>query len=75
LDLLRRNIDLLANDLRQAGYDRLSFGFSGNESFQRDPAPNQFGHQAAGQKPPEAATEAPQPILLTDSATGLDLRI
>ncbi len=75
LDLLRRNIDLLANDLRQAGYERLSFAFAGDQRAGGQPMPQQ-SDQAATTPDPVAPTPDPlQPQGRTLTGDGLDLRI
>lgn len=69
LDLLRRNIELLAQDLRDAGFQSLSFSFGGGQD-RPDAAP---ARPAVFAEAPLAAPEAATPIRI--AAAGLDLRL
>lgn len=75
LELLRRHVDLLGDDLRDAGYEGLSFSF-GRENG-RDAAPD-----ASDRTPDTASGGAPPPdrprshtALPMISAVGLDIRL
>ena len=73
LDLLRRNIDQLANEYRSLGYGALSFAFQG-DGTPRDGHPG--GHQPGGAPLTMAEDISPDtaPPPLT-AATGMDIRI
>ncbi len=79
LELLRRHIDLLASDLRQAGYDRLSFGFAADQQAGGQPTPEHANRQetATQQDTAPVTNPAQQPgmLSLTLSEGGLDLRL
>lgn len=72
-DLMRRNIDALAREFRELGYEQSSFSFhhQGNRDRADQPAASRAkrdGPVFAGEVPP--ATPAPRP-----AASGLDLRL
>ncbi|PQO22875.1 hypothetical protein C2I36_10765 [Rhodobacteraceae bacterium WD3A24] len=75
LDLLRRHVSMLADELRQAGYDALNFSFSDG----REDAPAPQAHAPVTPAEPEAdgdagAGPAPPPRRPGEDA-GLDLRL
>ncbi len=77
LELLRRHIDLLASDLRLAGYERLSFGFSGDQTAGGRSQQGDSPATAAEKEPADLAESAQIPLSvdLTLSGDGLDLRL
>jgi flagellar hook-length control protein FliK len=75
IDLLRRNIEMLASEFRELGYTSVSFTFSGNGSG-RD------GHMTSGDKADQAVPQdAPDQTSLTPARLsiapngGVDLRL
>lgn len=83
LDLLRRNIDLLARDLRDLGFQSLNFSFQNGpgsraDSWQTEPAPS-FAEASADRGDSAALLPrqfVPQPASATTLANGgLDLRL
>ena len=77
LDLLRRNIEMLASQLRELGYKNLSFSFAGqgdnfgSDQDQRDDTQN------PGADDPVSAVPAPQPDrarIIVGYAGGVDIR-
>ena len=76
LDLLRRNIDLLAGDLRQMGYERLSFAFSNDQGQGGDPSPRRhLADQIKSETMMSQSPALPEPLRLSLGGDGLDLRI
>ncbi len=85
LDFLRRHIDLLATQLRELGYDRLSFAFSGEgqspgngSAGGNDPPPARTGDAGSGtsDRPGETPETSPTPLRLAlDSGRGIDIRL
>lgn len=80
LDLLRRNIESLAQDLRQAGFAATSFTFSGEGAAGRDARQGQSGQapNASAPVPGYASGTASrdEPIRLRlDTGGGIDLRL
>ena len=73
LDLLRRNIDMLAQDFRDLGYAHTSFAFGGGGS---EPPPRSLSPRPPSAPAPEAAV-APgfHRSAVTVPAEGLDLRL
>ena len=78
LDLMRRHADALSSDLRQAGFDRLSFSFgqgSGEQASGDDrsalPRPELDTSEAGANKRPDPANPAPARAV----AQGLDIRL
>lgn len=74
LELMRRNIDQLAQEYRDMGYDALDFSFgqdSGGRDQQAEPPPH--GQKVGDEYPDLQATRNP-PMLRT-AATGIDIRI
>lgn len=73
LDLLRRHIDVLAQDFRDLGFANLSFSFAqGGESSQPE------AETIAGSGPPDEATPVPAPARhapARPAGGGLDLRL
>ena len=75
LELLRRNIDQLAYELNDLGYQNLSFSFSGDAN-QRDSDGANGGTVAEQTGSIEEMDELPSPIRMTLGATDrLDLRL
>lgn len=78
LDLLRRNIDMLASQLRELGYKDLSFSFaSQGESFDRT-KDHDSDHQMFAENNPVSPHEAPPQGLMRISVTdtgGIDIRL
>ncbi len=77
LDLLRRNIDILAQQLRDIGYQNLSFSFAGQGGdFGGDNAENPQTQTpaAGGDAQPIDATSMPLRINL-DGTNGVDIRL
>lgn len=72
LDLLRRNIDMLAQDFRDLGYVQTSFSFGGGS----EPSSPSFSLPPQGAPAPKATVAAgfDQPTL-TARSEGLDLRL
>jgi flagellar hook-length control protein FliK len=77
LDLLRRNIDLLAQDFREMGYESLEFSFG-----QERRSPDAFAHEAGsgggdGEAGAAGETErlAQPRRSMTITGAGLDLRL
>ncbi len=83
LEVLRRNIDLLANDLREQGYERLSFEFDGSgrdgsSRGQSDEAGVDAGPASGGadMRGLDAAAQSPgRPTPSRVDGTQLDLRL
>ena len=75
LDLLRRNIDILASDLRKAGYEQLSFGFAGDPRSQESSKQHHTNPVAETLSATETNSDLLLPISVTLSSDGLDLRI
>ncbi|WP_292023871.1 flagellar hook-length control protein FliK [Maritimibacter sp. UBA3975] len=76
LDLLRRNISLLEQELRQLGYDSLDFAFSdgsarGNDAGSRETSGTATSDQADTTQPDARTTE----VLRHTSSGGMDLRL
>ncbi len=72
IELLRRHIDMLAQEFKEIGYDNLSFAFS-----QGDQEENPGGQHALAQldgdaSPVDSSSTAPDAVMLTD---GLDIRL
>ncbi len=75
LELLRRNIDLLAAELRQAGYERLSFGFTGDQQAGGQPMPRPASPAAPIMETDVPIANPQHPLRLSLAGEGLDLRI
>lgn len=75
LELLRRNIDLLAAELRQAGYERLSFGFTGDQQAGGQPMPRPASPAAPIMETDVPIADPQHPLRLSHAEEGLDLRI
>ncbi|WP_295537283.1 flagellar hook-length control protein FliK [uncultured Thioclava sp.] len=80
LDLMRRNIGMLAADMRDLGYSELNFTFSDHPQQQsRHPEPEASSEMLSrrGDRNTDApATVRPPPMTpLAENASGLDLRI
>lgn len=75
LELLRRNIDLLAAELRQAGYERLSFGFTGDQQAGGQPMPRPASPAAPMMEADVPIADPQHPLRLALAGEGLDLRI
>ena len=78
LDLLRRNIDMLASQLRELGYKELSFSFASHgKSFGRN-RDHGSDHQMLAENDPASSHEAPparpMKISVTDTG-GIDIRL
>ncbi|MGJ8622991.1 MAG: flagellar hook-length control protein FliK [Yoonia sp.] len=71
-DLLRRNIEVLAQDFRSLGYENLSFSFSDQHGDSRDQGPET--DDAAFAPHENSPTEDARP-LATVAVSGLDLRL
>lgn len=72
LDLLRRNIDLLAGEYRELGYSSLEFDFGGNGARPDGGA----DHAATSDDTPDLAVEDDtSPGASATPATGMDIRI
>ncbi len=75
LELLRRHIDLLAADLRQAGYERLTFAFAGQQG-QSGQHPATPADRSADNPAHQVAVPDPHPAhVLSLAGDGLDMRI
>lgn len=74
LDLIRRNIDLLAQELRDQGYSELSFAF-GQGQGGGNSAPSGGGSDDPGSVAPDLVTDPIAPIARMSVAAGLDIRI
>jgi len=80
LELLRRNIDLLANELRDAGYDDVSFAFADQEpsAFDQQDGDTDTTGSPHDDAPNGAAIELQQQtakVLALDNLSGLDIRL
>ena len=80
LDLMRRNIGLLAGDMRDLGYSEVSFSFSDHPQHQSGQTDAETVAQAISTRREPSAAPAPSSPTpaspeLTRQATGLDLRI
>lgn len=80
LDLMRRNIGMLAADMRDLGYSELNFTFSDHPQQQsRHPEPEASAEMISGRgdrNTDAPATVRPPPMPpLAENASGLDLRI
>jgi flagellar hook-length control protein FliK len=76
LDLLRRNIELLAKDLRELGFSNVTFSFGGDTS--KHPSGSQNQHEDLGREQPEEQGVASAPAIIPSppvSPRGLDLRL
>jgi hypothetical protein len=79
LDLLRRNIDLLAQEMRAAGYSELSFSF-GQNGGERPERPGTLqseepsGNDSSGRLEQTAVATAPLPVPAR-TGEGMDIRI
>ncbi|MEO1637946.1 MAG: flagellar hook-length control protein FliK [Pseudomonadota bacterium] len=71
-DLLRRHIDVLAQELRALGYDNLSFSFGSTAQGQAD---GNEGDTPATNQPVTEETTASVPPQQLITTTGLDLRL
>ncbi|MBC7154655.1 MAG: flagellar hook-length control protein FliK [Rhodobacteraceae bacterium] len=72
MDLIRRHIDMLAQDFREIGYGSVSFGFSDNPGRNDGQAPVAL---AGSHLSPVALSVIPEIALVPAAGTGLDLRL
>lgn len=82
MDLIRRHIDLLAEDLRRLGYATVSFSFDGgsDQRSHRDPDASDVADNRLNETDAVAHADAPRDGLLPDSpattsAAGMDIRL
>ena len=81
LDLMRRNIDQLAADLRELGYDGLTFSFSENGHHGNENpammAPDAPEHLSAETNPAAITADAAMPVtrIALDITDGIDIRL
>lgn len=75
LDLMRRNIDQLAADLRDLGFDSFRFNFTGEGSGGHNARP--VPHAEAPMDGPAPASSAPaaRPVSRVPAGAGLDIRL
>lgn len=74
-DLLRRNLDQLAQDFRDLGYDDITFAFQSSEDGSRD-APEWQGREAMDAAPSPQAVDPTAGVRPREQGAGnLDLRI
>ena len=75
LDLLRRNIDMLASQLRELGYKDLSFSFAGHgESFGSSEEHRGDHELPTTDEPQEPPHPSPMQLSVTDTG-GIDIRL
>lgn len=75
LDLMRRNIETLARDFREMGYENTSFSFGQQAQQQRSEPSPYVARDSGGTTPPAPIPALQEPIRLSlNSSTGLDLR-
>jgi hypothetical protein len=72
MDLIRRHLDMLAQDFRDIGYGSVSFGFSDHSGGHDGDAP---WARAGGTVGPAALSVIPEIALVPATGTGLDLRL
>ncbi len=75
LDLLRRNIDMLAEDFRDLGYDSLNFSFGHEGSRQPAPTHAPKAETAAVALPTPGFATTPAARTVHIAGAGLDLRL
>jgi flagellar hook-length control protein FliK len=78
LDLLRRNIDLLASQLRELGYKNLSFSFAGQGDNFASSQDQRDDKQSQSTDDPVSPLQAPQPNrarIIVGHSGGVDIRL
>ncbi|MDJ0822737.1 MAG: flagellar hook-length control protein FliK [Paracoccaceae bacterium] len=75
LDLLRRNIEQLARELRELGYQQTSFSFDGQGNGGQQSFDEQAGHAPRTADRTEPHTETANPARNIAPQDGLDLRL
>ncbi|MEN8919864.1 MAG: flagellar hook-length control protein FliK [Octadecabacter sp.] len=73
VDLMRRNIELLARELRDMGYDNPSFTFGERTDGSNDAWEDE--HPEPTSESPRNTTESPPPIMHVTLTGGLDLKL
>ena len=72
-DIMRRNIELLARELRDMGYENPNFTFDGRSDGSSDGWDDD--HSEPAPENPISATETPTPSILVTLTGGLDLKL